>query len=566
MYSQQHDYCRKMTTLLAVSLGLGVFSAFGSDSPPPAVAETADPEHVIDRAIDSERSLMKRFRTMQPFVETYIQEEKPDPELGSIPNKDHYFLGKLDLSHGLNENSYLPLPSFRHRFQVFKKLSWSLNVIGWARPALIDNTSFDRQHYDFFYVRREFLGEVGCFVFDIKPKPSAGQGRFIGRLWIEDEGYHVVRFNGTYGSPPHGHFFAHFDSWRENATPGLWIPAAVYSEEGSISLGPGRKIQFKAQTRFWGYQLGNAAKNDEYTNLTIDAENGASDIADKTIDNSPVTSARLWERQAEDNVMDRLEKAGFMAPKGEVDKVLNTVLNNIEVTNGLAIEPTVRVRVLLTTPFDSFAVGKTIVISRGLLDVLPDEASLAAVIAHELAHVALGHHEDTAFAFTDRLLFDDEATPKKMSFVRDSKEEAAADAKAIELLQKTPYAAKLAETGLFLRQLSAQAEQMPNLIGPLLGNRIIDTEGKKSRDLRFSGLMEQAPALHVGDLTQVSALPLGSRIKMDPWTDQLFLTKTQKASLLAAKEKLPFELTPFMLRLTRRPQPTAVTAPAPPSQ
>jgi hypothetical protein len=45
--------------------------------------------------------------------------------------------------------------------------------------------------------------------------------------------------------------------------------------------------------------------------------------------------------------------------------------------------------VLLTTPLESFVVGRTIILSRGLLDVLPDEATLAAVLAHELAHIVL---------------------------------------------------------------------------------------------------------------------------------------------------------------------------------
>jgi hypothetical protein len=264
----------------------------------------------------------------------------------------------------------------------------------------------------------------------------------------------------------------------------------------------------------------------------------------------------LWERQAEDNVLDRLEKGGFLSPKGAVDQVLETVVNNLEVTNEVNIEPSVRVRILLTTPFESFTVGHTIVISRGMLDVLPDEASLAAILSHELAHIALGHQLDTRFAFTDRLLFDDEATIKKMSFVRDSREETEADAKAIEFLKKSPYGQKLVETGLFLRQLSAQADQMPNLIRPLLGNRLAEsTGGKGSRDTRLSGLMETAPPLRPDDIGQVSALPLGSRIKLDPWSDQLSLTKAPHVQLLSAREKLPFEVTPFMLNLTRLPQP-----------
>src|SRR5258708_22222970 len=37
------------------------------------------------------------------------------------------------------------------------------------------------------------------------------------------------------------------------------------------------------------------------------------------------------------------------------------------------------------------------------VDVLPDEPSLAAILAHELSHILLGHGMDTQFAFFNNL-------------------------------------------------------------------------------------------------------------------------------------------------------------------
>ena len=54
--------------------------------------------------------------------------------------------------------------------------------------------------------------------------------------------------------------------------------------------------------------------------------------------------------------------------------------------------------------------GNTILISKGLIDSLPNEEAIASVIAMELAHIAMGHHIDTRYAFNDRLLFPDEST------------------------------------------------------------------------------------------------------------------------------------------------------------
>ena len=108
----------------------------------------------------------------------------------------------------------------------------------------------------------------------------------------------------------------------------------------------------------------------------------------------------------------------MLARTGEVDNVLNTVINNLEITNNLDIQPEVRCRVLLTSPLESFTFGHTIFISRGMLDVLPDEASLAAVLAHELAHIVLGHPTDTTFAFKDRSIVSDSQLLRRMHFTR----------------------------------------------------------------------------------------------------------------------------------------------------
>ena len=138
--------------------------------------------------------------------------------------------------------------------------------------------------------------------------------------------------------------------------------------------------------------------------------------------------------------------------------MLETVLNNLIVTNHIALERPLRCRVLLTAPLETFTVGRTIVVSRGLIDVLPDEASLAAMLAHELGHVVLGHPLiDTKFAFADRLMVSDSELMKTLQFQHSAHEEAAVDEKVVELLQASPYKDRLEGAGLFLRVLQEQA-------------------------------------------------------------------------------------------------------------
>ena len=164
----------------------------------------------------------------------------------------------------------------------------------------------------------------------------------------------------------------------------------------------------------------------------------------------------MWERQAEENAVDRLQKIGLIAPSGEVDKILATVVNNLLVTNNIDLQGDIHCRILLTSPLESFTIGHTIVISRGLLDVLPDEASLAMVLAHELSHIVLGHHFDTKLAFNDKLFFPDEESFQRLDFKRTPADEEAADTKALDLLKNSPYKDKLGNAGLFLKASAAE--------------------------------------------------------------------------------------------------------------
>ncbi len=52
-------------------------------------------------------------------------------------------------------------------------------------------------------------------------------------------------------------------------------------------------------------------------------------------------------------------------------------------------------------------------------------------------------------------------------------------------------------------------------------------------------------------------------MKLDPWSDHVELLKAKPIPLLSAREKMPFEVTPFMPYLTRYQKPGAgVTADA----
>ena len=503
---------------------------------------------VIDRVVQREHFFIAQMRHMHPMVETYLQNLRNDESGNGVPISDQYFLGRLDMSEGPEDVSFTGQPGFGHR--MFTKLTgvYSLHFLpmGFAQMVLLD-TDFQKKYYKFNFVRREFLGDLRCLVIDVQPREGDKVARFMGRIWVEDQDYNIVRFNGTYYPQPKINFFFHFDSWRLNMRPGVWLPAYVYTEESNLKTGLTKTMHFKAQTRLWGYDLKGLGKNEEFTQILVDAPQSVKDQSDAAADATPVVAERMWEKQAEENATERLQKIGLLAPPSEVDKVLATVVNNLLVTNNIDLQSDFHCRVLLTAPLESFTIGHTIVMSRGLLDVLPDEASLAMVLAHELSHIVLGHPFDTKLAFNDKLFFPDQESFKRLDFRHSPAEEEAADAKALELLKNSPYKDKMANAGLFLKALELHAPDLPYLIRPHLGNSF----GGEKGGGRMGGLMAGAPALDAKRLDQIAALPLGGRIKVDPWSDQVELSKAKQVALTSTREKMEFGITPFFPHLTR---------------
>src|SRR5437588_1202868 len=507
-------------------------------------------EAVAERIFQQEARLVDNMHNYTPLVETYIQRLKPDADLGTQPDKDRYFLGRLALGQkGVQSTAFNDNNKARFITRALDRLNsfYRINYghLGFMQMVFLTD-QFDKDHYRLRYVRQQFLGEVRTLVYDVVPQTHGDQMRFQGRIWVEDQDYNIVRINGTYGPNTESRFYLHFDTWRINMQPGVWLPAYVYTEETDAQRYSERKLAMKGQTRIWGYDLKHSGQQSEFTNMQVESAEVADTSSRSPNEILPVQSQHLWEREAEDNVLDRMESAGILAPDGEVSKVLQTVVNNLEVTNNLNIEPEVRCRVLLTTPLESFTVGHTIVISRGLLDVLPDESSLAMVLSHELGHIALGHRINTKYSFSDRMLFPDEKVFRQIALLQEQKDELAADQKGLELLEKSPYKDKLATAGLFVRALGNHSPELTWLVSPHFGNRM----GKVSSIIRMTALA-QAPPTEVANIAQIPALPLGSRIKMDPWDDHIEMLKSKPVALLSARDKMSFEVTPVFPNLVR---------------
>ena len=536
-----------------LSLGIILAGTLGSAARPQAANSSAGAAPTINQAIDrvtareaQENMLIRRYN---PIVETYVQDMKDDPQLGTVPVNDHYYLGQAELGNGVSEDSMLGGNGKNNKKKEKMKDAHHAAHEGassipaeFLRMIYVDSNGFDRAHYTFEYSGREFLGDIRCYIFDVTPLAKAGKDRFYGRIWVEDQGFAIVRFNGVFtsGGEP-GATTTHFDSWRLNLQPDVWLPAFIFSQASSSNNPATGSVTFKAQTRLWGYSLRGSGANASLGDRPIPPAPSAGSGGAAPSDSSPIEVERQWQHQAEVNVANRLERIGLLAPPGEVDKLLETVVNNLEVTNNLDIEPDVQCRVLLTGTLESFSIGHTLVISRGLLDVLPDEASLATMLAQELAAIVVTKPSTDQWGFNDMTTVTATEALSRFSFKATPAEQEAANLKAIDLLKHSPYQAKLGNAALFLKQLQADSPALPSLINARLGNSV----GLST------ALLNMGPALQANNVDQIAALPLGARVKVDPWSDRVALVKSKPVALHSAREKMPFEITPFMPYLTR---------------
>jgi hypothetical protein len=558
--------------------------AFASDKKKDQLADarklTPAQNALIDKAILREAVVIKTLKERVPIVETYIQNMRPDPVMGQVPDSDVHFLARVDFGRVIGQTAFSSgtaskKGSFKQSFGYVTGLSHSLhlsyNDAGFVRMIVIDSTGFDRKNYTFSFLRNDMLGTVPCAVFDVAPVKKV-PGRFFGRIWVERNGGNIVQYNGDLAGSEKDNIneYFHFNSLRTNVQDGLWLPTSSYIEE-TDPKSPSHTLRFKAINQIWGYSLKVPAKDSDETDLEVV---GATDDSQQAADLSPLGAQRAWIQQAEDNVIERLYTAGLIDAPSDFDKTLAQLANNILIYNGITIDRPIRVRTLLTTPLESLSVGNTILLSKGMIDtsavVTADGAqqlgNLNALLAYQVAHIVLGHHIDTKYAFSDRLLFPSQSAFQKLPLHHTDAEDLEAAKKAIELLGVKDLADGEQYFGLYLQQLQAREKGLKALNDPQLGDSLIKPDGT----FYMQAMIAKSPKLNNTDLKQLAAVPLSSYLRFDPWTDQVIKLNVVQEILLSARDKLPFEITPISSKLSYwKPPvdpsaaPAAAAAPAP---
>lgn len=494
---------------------------------------TLDDHQVIDRALRQEQALVAWLRTQKPIVETYIQilrsGKSERPALG-----DEYFLRQVDFSGPeIREHMLFGRPGTFRRIQYATKMhGFRYYSDGFSYMVFVDRDSFDREHYRFERNGTELLAGLHCLVFNVHPASPSDKERFEGRIWVEDKTYSIVRFKGTYTGSTASALYFHSDSWRRRLNSGRWVPAYVFTQENNLSArwwAP--RLTFKGQTYVWGYV---PDPQPPFPNDVAPEQSGP--VSGNAVAPLAFTAAETRVAQSAGRLSEELERAFLLAQEGEVEAKLRTIVAEIQAANGLRPRSQVRCRVLLTTPLESFSLNNTIFLSRGLLDVLPDDASVAVVLAHELAHILLGQ-SDVRAAPDRHQPSSQEAGFSVVKLGRSGPEEAAAVQKAIELLQHSPYRNRMASAVQFLRWLDAQQKTLPNLLRPRFTDGFNRTE--RATMMLLLGAAAGATAPHADGLP---ALPVSGRFSLEPRAGRL-TPITNRTAPSAAEDERPLEIT-----------------------
>jgi len=125
-------------------------------------------------------------------------------------------------------------------------------------------------------------------------------------------------------------------------------------------------------------------------------------------------------------------------------------------------------------------------------------------------------------------------------------EEAAKE--AMKLLDAKELAGGQQYFGLYLQQLQARLKGLPALNTPVIGDALIKSE--KDPTFWMQAVVNKGIKLDMKDLKQEAAMPLGSLLRFDPWTDQVIQLKYGFEPILNARDKMPFEVTPVYMKLT----------------
>lgn len=170
-----------------------------------------------------------------------------------------------DQGKRIEKITYFPPPTLTS-LQVTQEDLLDLGII---QPFAL--TAEDLSKYYVRKVGRERIDELDTYVFDVSPRDPQGMAKrreryFVGRVWVEDQDYMIVKAAGKAGPEVGQQRFPRFETYREHIDGKYWFPTYTFADD--ILAFENQDIHMRMVVKYTNYK--------QFTgNITVLPDDGA---------------------------------------------------------------------------------------------------------------------------------------------------------------------------------------------------------------------------------------------------------------------------------------------------
>lgn len=131
-----------------------------------------------------------------------------------------------------------------------------LEDLGGIQPFALEVSKINL--YNFNYLGRQKVDEIGTYVFDVTPKvlpdPKKVKDRvFKGRIWVDDQDLQIVKVNGKGLPETKNNMYPVFDTIREQIDGKYWFPTYTYADD-KLEFPSGQVVHVRMLVKYTDYK------------------------------------------------------------------------------------------------------------------------------------------------------------------------------------------------------------------------------------------------------------------------------------------------------------------------
>lgn len=243
---------------------LAAISLFGLIATPRALAQSAGnnggalSQTEVDRIVKTFTNKESQFR--QALINYSFKRDAVLQTLGmggQITGEYHRVSNFTfdDQGNRYEKISYFPMSSFQG--EVTQQ---DLDDLGGIQPFALEPSKIAQ--YDFKYVGKDKIDELGLYVFDVSPKvmPDAKKTKerfFSGRVWVDDQDLQIVKTKGKGVPETKKNKFPTVETYREQIDGRYWFPTYSYADD-ELVFESGDVLHVRMKVRYSDFALARA--------------------------------------------------------------------------------------------------------------------------------------------------------------------------------------------------------------------------------------------------------------------------------------------------------------------